>query len=179
MTMTPGVRKLALTAHVTLSVGWLGAVAAFLVLAIAGLTSKDAQMVRASYLAMELTAWSVIVPLSFASLLTGLLSSLGTTWGLFRHYWVLLKFLMTILATIILLAHTQPISQVAAVAAKTTLSSSDLRNLRIQILADAGAALLVLIVNTTLGVYKPRGMTPYGWRKQQEKEKAPREAGLA
>jgi hypothetical protein len=29
MTMTPGLRKFALTAHVTSSVGWLGAVAAF------------------------------------------------------------------------------------------------------------------------------------------------------
>lgn len=62
MAMTPYVRKFALTAHVTSSVGWLGAVAVFLALAIAGLTSKDAQMVRAAYLAMELTTRFVIVP---------------------------------------------------------------------------------------------------------------------
>jgi hypothetical protein len=30
------------------------------------LTSQDAQLVRASYLAMELTGWFVIVPLSLA-----------------------------------------------------------------------------------------------------------------
>ena len=58
MTMTPRLRKFALTAHVTCSVGWLGAVAGFLALAVAGLTSQDAQMVRAAYLAMELTAGS-------------------------------------------------------------------------------------------------------------------------
>ncbi len=34
--MTPIVRKFALTAHITFSVGWLGAVAGFLALAIAG-----------------------------------------------------------------------------------------------------------------------------------------------
>jgi len=34
--MTPRLRKFVLTAHVTLSVGWLGAVAGFLALAIAG-----------------------------------------------------------------------------------------------------------------------------------------------
>ncbi|MDQ6901046.1 MAG: hypothetical protein M3072_16375, partial [Candidatus Dormibacteraeota bacterium] len=88
MTMTPSLRKFALTAHVTCSVGWLGAVAGFLALAVAGLTSRDAQMVRGTYLAMDVTGWFVIVPLSFASLLTGLISSLGTPWGLFRHYWV-------------------------------------------------------------------------------------------
>ncbi|MDQ3220976.1 MAG: hypothetical protein M3Q26_09590, partial [Acidobacteriota bacterium] len=52
--MTPRLSKFALTAHITSSVGWLGAVVGFLALAIAGLTSDDAQTVRASYLAMEL-----------------------------------------------------------------------------------------------------------------------------
>ena len=66
MTMTPRLRKFGLTAHVMFSVGWLGAVAAYLALAIAGLTSQDAQMVRAAYLAMKLIGWSVIVPLSLA-----------------------------------------------------------------------------------------------------------------
>lgn len=173
MAMSPHVRKLALTAHVTSSVGWLGAVAGFLALAVAGLTSQDAQLVRAAYLAMELTTWFVIVPLSLASLLTGLVSSLGTTWGLFRHYWVLAKLLLTVLATAVLLLHTQPISYVAGVAAETPLSSGDLRRLRVQLVADAGAALLVLLVATALAVYKPRGMTPYGRRKQHERREVP------
>jgi len=162
MTMTPGLRKFALTTHVTSSVGWLGAVAGFLVLAVAGLTSQDAQRVRAAYLAMELTAWFVIVPLSLASPLTGVVQSLGTTWGLFRHYWVLAKLLITIPASIVLLLHMQPIGRIAGVAAETTLSSADLGGLRIQLVANAGAALLVLLVATTLSVYKPRGRTRYG-----------------
>lgn len=168
MTMTPGLRKFALTAHVTVSVGWLGAVAGFLALAVAGLTSQDAQKVRAAYLAMDLTGWFVIVPLSLASLLTGLVQALGTTWGLFRHYWVLLKFLINILATFLLLLHMWPTTYLARAATETSFSSADLRGLRIQLVVDAGAALLALLVATTLSVYKPRGMTPYGRRKQQE-----------
>lgn len=168
MTMTPGLRKAALTAHVTCTVGWLGAVAGFLALALAGLTSQDAQMVRAAYLAMELTGWFVIVPLSFASLLTGLVQSLGTTWGLFRHYWILVKLLIAVFATIVLLLHMQPTSRLAGVAAQTTLSGAGIHGLQIQLVADAVAALLVLLVATTLGVYKPPGMTRYGARKQQE-----------
>ena len=168
MTMTPRLRKFALTAHITSSVGWIGADAGFLALAIAGLTSQDAEMVRAAYLAMRLIAWFVIVPLSLAALLTGLVQSLGTKWGLFRHYWILVKFLIAIFATIILLIHTQPISYMANVAAETTLSSVDLREQRIQLVVAAGAGLLVLLVAATLAVYKPRGMTPYGWRKQHK-----------
>ena len=168
MIMTPGLRKLALTTHVTSSVGWLGSVAAFLALAIAGLGSEDSQMVRAAYLAMHLTTWFVIVPLSVASLLTGLVESLGTTWGVFRHYWVVTKLLLTTLATIILLVHTQPIGRVALVAAQTPLASGDLRQVRLQLVGDAAAALFVLLVTTALSVYKPWGMTPYGIRKQAE-----------
>lgn len=168
MIMTPRVQKFALTAHVTSSVGWLGAVAGFLVLAIAGLTSNDLQRVRAAYLAMELIAWFVIVPLSLASPLTGLVMSLGTVWGLFRHYWVLIKFLITIPATILLWVHLRPVGHLAGVVAERTLSHGDLAGLRIQLVADAGAAVLVLFVATTLSIYKPRGLTKYGSRRQRE-----------
>jgi hypothetical protein len=105
---------------------------------------------------------------SLASLLTGLVQSLGTTWGLFRHYWVLAKLLITVSATVVLLMHMQPISYIAAIMAETTLSTADLRGLRIHLVADAGAALLVLLAVTALSVYKPRGMTRYGRRKQHE-----------
>jgi hypothetical protein len=168
MAMTPGLRKFALTTHVTSSVGWVGAVAAFLALAIAGVGSQDAQIVRAAYLAMHLITWFVIVPLSLAALSTGIVQSLGTTWGLFDHYWIVTKLLLTVLATIILLVHTQPIDHVAAMAAQTTLAAGDLRQVRLQLVGDACAALFVLVVTTTLSVYKPWGMTPYGVRKQQE-----------
>ena len=172
--MTPGVRKLALTTHVTSSVGWLGAVAAFLALAIAGVSSQDPEVVRAAYLAMHLTTWFVIVPFSLADLLSGIIQSLGTTWGLFRHYWIVTKLLLTVFATIILLVHTQPIARVASVAAATTVAAGDLRQLRLQLVGDACGALFVLLVSTALSVYKPWGMTRYGLRMQDEMTAAPR-----
>ena len=121
-----------------------------------------------AYLAMELTGWFVIVPLSLASLLTGVVLSLGTTWGLFRHYWVLAKIVVTMPAIALLLLHRQPINRVARVAAETTLTRADLGGLRIQLVAYAAAALVVLLVATVLSMYKPRGWTRYGWRKQRE-----------
>ena len=168
MAIPPRLRKFALTAHVTSSVGWLGAVAGFLALAVAGLTSRDAQTVRSVYLVMDLTAWYVIVPLCLASLLTGLVSSLSTAWGLFRHYWVLLKILITIPSSLMLLVHMQPISYMAGVAANTPFSIVDLHGLKIQLVIEAAAAVLVLLVATALSVYKPKGMTRYGWRKLRE-----------
>lgn len=175
--MTLGLRKLALATHVTSSVGWLGAVASFLALAIAGVVSQDTQTVRGAYLAMEVTTWFVIVPLAFASLLTGLVVSLGTPWGLFRHYWVLVKFVLTLLATGLLLLHTQPIGVLADVARETTVSGAEMGRLQLQLVGDAGAALVALLVNAGLSVYKPRGMTPYGRRKQREQHQAASDNG--
>ena len=145
--------------------GW---VKVFGVIAVAGLTSRDVQTVRAAYIAMELTGWYVIVPLCLASVLTGIVQSLGTPWGLLRHYWVVAKLLAAILATAVLLVHMQPISEVARIAAQQALGPDALYGMRIQLVADAGAALLVLLVATTLSFYKPRGLTWYGWRKQRE-----------
>lgn len=170
-TMTPRVRKLALTAHVTASVGWLGAVAAFLALAVSGLAAADDDAARAAYLAMGVTAWTVIVPLSLASLVTGLVQSLGTTWGLLRHYWVIAKLLITVLSTALLLLHMQPVDHLARAAAESALTS-DLRPLRIQLVANAGAALLALLLATALSIYKPQGMTRHGRRRQREERKA-------
>lgn len=166
--MAPSLRKFALTAHVSSSVGLLGAIAGFLALAIAGLTSQDARMVRAAYLAMELTAWFFIVPLAFASLLTGIVQSLGTPWGLFRHYWVLVKLLLTVFATSVLLLKLELIDYVAGVASETALSSADLHAARTELMLHAAGGLLVLLVPMALSVYKPRGMTRYGWRRQYE-----------
>lgn len=110
--MTPFIRKFALTAHISSSVGWFGAVVGFLVLAVAGLNSQNVQFVRGFYLAMELTGWYVIVPFCLASLATGLIVSPGSKWGLFRHYWVSSKFFLTIVSTLILFGFTQPLADV-------------------------------------------------------------------
>src|SRR5258708_35712783 len=114
MIMLPGLRKFALTAHVTSSIGWFGAVAVFLALALVGLTSQDAQLVRAAYLVMGLITWFVIVPLAFASLTTGVVSSLGTRLGLFRYYWLVMKLMIRLVATFVLVFRTKTLARLTA-----------------------------------------------------------------
>ena len=173
--MTPALRKLTITAHVTFSIGWLGAVAAFLVLSIAGLTSHDAEVVRGAYLSMDLISRFIVIPMCFAALATGLIQALATPWGLFRYYWILLKFGLAIFATIALLVHQFVAVAVAAKrvsgAAAETLFSADLDALKTELVRAPSLAILLLVVVTTLGVYKPWGLTRYGRRKQQEGRK--------
>ena len=156
MTLPAGPRKLALTVHLTCSVGWIGAVVAYLALGVAAATGRDAETVRAAWIAMEVVGWSAIVPLAIGALLTGLVMSLGTPWGLFRHYWVVISLGLTVFATAVLLAHMPTVSALAQAGGQ----GGDLLH--------AGGGLVVLLGIAVLNVYKPRGLTPYGWRKQQE-----------
>jgi uncharacterized membrane protein len=160
MIMTSPLRKVALIAHIVSTLGWLGAIAGFLALAIAGLRSNDVQLVRSTYLAMELIGWCVLVPLCIASLITGLVMSLGTTWGLFRHYWVVIKFVITIVSSVILFMYTQTLEQLGDLARDPALPIEALRNG--SPVLHASAAILALLLNTVLSVYKPRGLTAYG-----------------
>src|SRR5712692_1519813 len=173
--MTPALRKMTITAHVTFSVGWLGAVAAFLVLSIAGLTSRDAEVVRGAYLSMNLISRFVIIPMCVAALATGLLQALGTPWGLFRYYWIVIKFSLAIFATIALLIHQFAVMAVAAKrvsgAAAETLFSAEFGPLKTELVRAPSLSIVLLLVVTTLGVYKPWGLTRYGQRKQQERRK--------
>lgn len=170
------VRKAVLTAHVTFSLGWLGAVAAFLALAIAGLASSSPATVRGAYVSMDLVGWTVIVPLAVASLLTGLVQSVGTVWGVLRHYWVIAKLLITVLATLLLLVHMQPVGHLADAAARAAVSGGEMEGMRVQVIADAAAATVALLTAAGLSVFKPRGMTRYGRRRQRAQNVRERQA---
>jgi hypothetical protein len=166
MAMTAGVRKLALTAHVTFSVGWLGALAGFLALSIVGLASTHMESVRSSYLSMELLGRFVIVPLSFAALATGILQALGTEWGLTRYYWVLAKLVLSLFATFVLLLHqfTAVADAAKIVSDSAAVAHPAMGGIGIQMVANAGGGLLVLIVITALSIFKPWGPTRFGRR---------------
>jgi hypothetical protein len=167
MTMGPRLRKLALTVHITLSVGWIGAVAAYIALDLTVATSQSGQTLRAAYVAMEPIARHVIVPLALSSLFTGLVMALGTKWGLFRHYWVLISFLLALIAAFVLLVETRVISALADIAADPATSIDDLRMLPNTLVHSIGGT-IVLVLIQVLNVYKPRGMTRYGRRKQRD-----------
>ena len=164
MNSPPAVRKLALTTHVTSSVGWLGAVFVVLVLSVVALIGSDRALTSAVYLVMDLVGWSVLVPLALTSLVSGVAQSLLTPWGLLRHWWVVVKLVSTALATAVLLLYTGTLGRLAETVrdsgvAGATPSASPL--------IHTAGALVVLLGAVVLSIYKPRGLTRYGWRKQQ------------
>ena len=169
MIMSPWLRKLALTVHLTSSLGWIGAVVAYLVLGVAAVISPDAQTVRAVWTAMDITGWWAIVPLAVAALLTGVVMSVGTHWGLFRHYWVVISLVLTVACTVVLVLHMPTVSKMAGLA--QDMSGADLRALGGD-LFHPGVGLLILLAIAVLNIHKPAGLTNYGWRKQREQRVA-------
>lgn len=161
MTLNPPLRRLVLCIHIATSVGLIGAVASFLALSLAGLLSDNEVTVRAVYIAMDQIAWLIILPLAITALLVGIVQSLGTPWGLIRHYWVIAKLLLTILIVGVLLLQMGAISSVADGAVANLVGLSDDQRARVSLTFHAGAGLLVLFLPVWLSVYKPRGTTRF------------------
>lgn len=162
MTMSPRLRKTVLTVHVATSVGWLGAVAAYLALDVTATLGDDAAVVRGSYLAMGVLVSYVIVPLALVTVLIGIVNALGTPWGLLRHYWVLVKLLLTIAATAVLLIEAPAVGHLAATAA----DASDPAALPGTLLHSVGGTVVLALI-LVISVFKPPGLTRYGWRQRR------------
>lgn len=169
MAMPMRARRAALTVHVVTSVGWLGAVTAFLALAIAALASDEPATVRALYVAMDVLGVSLLVPLSLASFVSGLVQSLGTSWGLFRHWWVIAKLAISVVATAVLLLYTPTLRLLADAAASPSLTDDQAWLPNTSPVLHSTGAVVVLLLAAALSVYKPKGLTRHGWRIQQRR----------
>lgn len=166
--MTSRISKFVLTSHITFSVGWFGAVAVFLALAITAFTTQDVQLVRSCCLAMSLCTWFVIVPFCLTSLFTGIVQAIGTKWGLFKHYWIVVKLFLTVMATLLLFLHLQPITYLAEIASGSSFSNSQYDGKLLNLISKAGAAVLALLAITTISVYKPWGKIQLAQRENND-----------
>ena len=164
--LPPRTRKLLLVAHVIVSVGWVGAAVAYLSLDLTVASTGDPLTLRGAYLSMDVIARRAIAPLAVTSLLSGVAISVVTKWGLFRHYWVLISLVLTTIATAVLLVEVQVIRGLAAVAADPATSVEELRGLPTTLPHSIGG-IIVLLVVLVLNMYKPAGVTPYGWRRSR------------
>ena len=163
-------RKVVLTVHVISSVGWIGAVCAYLSLVVAALTSESDHTVRAVFVAMELLYFALI-PLAAAALVTGVAQALGTHWGLLHHYWIVAKFLLTVVAFAVMVNNLGPVSAHAdhvrhAPPSELPGATHDFQH--------AGVGLRILRRGAILGLYKPGGLTRYG-RRRKDRRRVQRE----
>lgn len=150
-------------AHIAASVGWIGAIAASLALAVVAFVTTDPAVAGAVYRVLEPLGWAALVPFSLAALLTGVIQSLVSPWGLIRHYWVLLKLVLNVFAVVVLLLYMQTLAGFARAAAGGGAAGPSLSPV-----VHAAAAIVLLLIALVLSVYKPRGLTTRRYRREAE-----------
>ena len=167
--LSPAAYKLVLTAHVVVSVGWLGVVLAKVVLGLVALTTRAPDVAGALYLAMN-TLNVAFPPLAIGTAVTGVTLSLGTKWGLVQHYWVATKLVLTVgvIATAVQLGGRLVDQASATPAVAGTGMNVSIAAVLPLLTALAVAHLLMLGAATVLSVYKPWGKAWFARRQPAE-----------
>lgn len=153
------VRRATLVVHVSAAAGWLGLSLGLLGLGITAMTTASPVVIEASYRSMKVFGDWLVLPAALLTLLSGLVLSLGTPWGLARHRWVYTKFWLTLITTVLSTFSLRPgINTAAAEAAAGHVAvSSDL------VIAPS-VSLSAYLFMTALSVLKPWGLTRHGRR---------------
>ncbi len=147
-----------LVVHVVVSVGWLGAAVAMMALALRGLLSTDPSVRVGAYATMHYFDLAVNAPLSISMLITGVLCSVLTPWGLVRHWWVLAKL---VLSAALLLAIPFLSAPRLRELTETIPAAAEPAGTAAEVLAISISGVTVLTAVTALSVVKPWGRTPW------------------
>jgi hypothetical protein len=145
--------KTALWAHILTSAAWFGVAVMVAFCGLAAAFTDDPTLSHALYRTMETAPW-LSIPVGLTAVATGVVLSLGTPFGLVRHWWVVAKI---VIAALVVATDAFLVGRVAHHAVLVGHGSNPLRDSTI-------AHVVVLGVATWLSVFKPRGRTPHGRR---------------
>ncbi|MFJ9414985.1 DUF2269 domain-containing protein [Streptomyces sp. NPDC101227] len=160
-------RRALLVVHVAVSVGWLGLTLGLLALSITGYTTASPDLAAVAYRAMKIFGDWLILPVALISLVSGLMLSLGTRWGLARHRWVYIKFWLTLITVLLSAFSLRPgIDHLAAQAAAGNPTPD------IGLLVAPSVATATYVFITAISVLKPWGPTKRGGRLRRRAQSA-------
>lgn len=165
--VSPRLYKFLLAAHIIASVGWLGVVFAKLVLGLAAVTTDAPDASDALYVSMGVVNVA-FPPVAIATIVTGVLLSLGTKWGLLQHYWVLTKLALTVgvIATAVRLGD-RLVQQSISAPFRPAVDDATILGIAwapALLISLSVAHLLMLGGAAVVSVYKPWGKTWFGWK---------------
>ncbi|MFG2332163.1 hypothetical protein ACGFMM_21350 [Streptomyces sp. NPDC048604] len=164
--VAPRLRKLMLTCHVAISVGWLGLITGMLAMSIAGATTSDAEQQAAMYRTMSMLDEIFLGMTSMFALITGIVVGAGTKWGLMQRRWVMVKFFTTMGVMLLgfSVIHQLILKANELVDAGAPVRGGELDTVGWSMAAAAALAVLTLVFMTAVSTYKPWGLTRRGRR---------------
>jgi hypothetical protein len=159
--LTPTTRKWLLLLHIVVSVGWLGLNVGNLTLALTGLTTDDPETQHAALGAMYLIGGPLLIPVSLLALTSGVLLGYYSKWGVFRYRWVLVKFVLTSIAVVLVPLSLLPgLRELSALVAATPRDQlADVSELGMTMLSAGIVSTSMYVTNALLSVMKPWGRT--------------------
>lgn len=163
--LAPAVRKSLLVLHAVTGISWMGVDIALLVLLITARTTNDAALVISAFHAIRMIVPVAVPPLSFGILITGLILGWGTSWGLVRYWWVLVKLLLSLVMTVLVFSSLVPAINSLAIPSTTSLSAEAVRasmgSIPTQLMFPPVVSFLMLGIATVLSIFKPWRRTPW------------------
>ena len=166
------IKRFLVSVHVICAMGWVGSVLAVLFL----LSIRDRSALAQSYEISELCKKiddQLIIPFAMLSLVSGLVLCSALNWGFVRHWWIVVKGLMTVsfivFGTIALGPWLNKSAEIASATSGVTslvslVTQHDRLYLQLSHLLSAGVPiqLLLLLIIVVISYVKPWGLTP--WR---------------
>jgi uncharacterized membrane protein len=164
---SPGGQRWLKGAHLLCACCWIGgAVSLLLLYFLKASVGSGAELFGVNRSIHFVDMAVVVIPGAFGSLLTGLLYSLCTEWGFFKHTWIVVKWVVTILAILFGTFYLGPwetgMMRISGELGLEALQNADyLHNQRMNLLFGA-LQLGVLIVTLFISIFKPwrRKTTP-------------------
>lgn len=167
--LSPSLYRLMLMVHVIASVAWMGAEAVLLVLAIVGINTGNPETLHAVYVTMGLFGPPFYIPMAFVALVSGVVLSLGTRWGLVTYWWVAIKLVFNVAlavgGTFFVMAMVGDAADHASNATGGTLTAESIGSQRFSLVGAFSIGMALLTVATVLSYYKPWGRLPWTRRK--------------
>lgn len=161
--MAPRTRRIWLVLHVGMSVGWLGLSLAMTTLAAVGLVAGSPALRHGAYEVMHIFDLAIVIPSMVLAIVTGLVVSLGTKWGLVKHWWVLVKFGIALSIPLVAAVESQWVQELGE---RTADPAAEPGGLGIALLVCLGGYTAALWTATVLSVVKPWGRTRWGGASQ-------------
>jgi hypothetical protein len=159
--LAPTTRKWWLLLHVVTSVGWLGLNVGNLTLAIVGLMTDDPTTQHTALGAMYLVAGPLLIPVSLLAFSSGVVLGLYSKWGVIRYRWVLVKFILTTIALVLIPLSLLPgLREMSVLVADTPPDQlADVSEHGASMLSAGIVSTSMYVTCTVLSVLKPWGRT--------------------
>lgn len=164
-------RTTVLVVHVLAASAWIGIDVLVAVLVGVGALSSDAQARGVAYVAL---GSFVVVPMlvaALATLVSGVVLSVGTPWGLARHWWVLVKLVLAVAMSVAIVTALAPSMPGVVAVGETWLAGGDAQAMTTAAFPPI-VSLTALSLATWLAVWKPSARTP--WARPRARARAER-----